>query len=270
MQFLDIAGVKQFKQYNDETYLTAEDLTESSSAGELGIYTKSQINSMLAALDIPEKTSDLVNDSGFVTDVDDFFDDVTYDSTNKKIIFKNGATTKKEIDATDFIKDGMVNTVTISTPSSGANAGVQCLIVTFNTDSGKSDIELPLTGIFNPNNYYDKTTVDSTFVAKDGTKVLSTNDYTTTEKNKLAGIEEGAQANVQSDWNATSGDALILNKPSIPAEVTESTVSGWGFTKNIGTITGITMNGASKGTSGVVDLGTVLTSYTETDPTVPA
>lgn len=43
---------------------------------------------------------------------------------------------------------------------------------------------------------------------------------------------------------------------SIP---TESTVSGWGFTKNTGTITGITMNGASKGTSGVVDLGTVVT-----------
>ena len=45
---------------------------------------------------------------------------------------------------------------------------------------------------------------------------------------------------------------------SIP---TESTVSGWGFTKNAGTITGVTMNGASKGTSGVVDLGTVITSH---------
>lgn len=48
---------------------------------------------------------------------------------------------------------------------------------------------------------------------------------------------------------------------SIPSEVTESTVSGWGFTKNVGTITGITMNGASKGTSGVVNLGTVITSH---------
>ena len=48
----------------------------------------------------------------------------------------------------------------------------------------------------------------------------------------------------------------------IPSAVTESTVSGWGFTKNSGTITGITMNGASKGTSGVVDLGTVITSET--------
>lgn len=34
-----------------------------------------------------------------------------------------------------------------------------------------------------------------------------------------------------------------------------------GYTKNVGTITGITMNGASKGTSGVVDLGTVITSH---------
>lgn len=34
-----------------------------------------------------------------------------------------------------------------------------------------------------------------------------------------------------------------------------------GATANAGTITGITMNGASKGTSGVVDLGTVLTAH---------
>ena len=63
-------------------------------------------------------------------------------------------------------------------------------------------------------------------------KGLSTNDYTTAEKNKLAGIAANAEVNVQSDWNATSGDALILNKPSIP---TETTVANWGFTKNTGT-----------------------------------
>jgi len=34
-----------------------------------------------------------------------------------------------------------------------------------------------------------------------------------------------------------------------------------GATANIGTITGIKMNGASKGTSGVVDLGTVITAH---------
>ena len=40
---------------------------------------------------------------------------------------------------------------------------------------------------------------------------------------------------VNADWNATSGKAQILNKPTIPTAVTESTVSGWGFTKNTGT-----------------------------------
>lgn len=34
-----------------------------------------------------------------------------------------------------------------------------------------------------------------------------------------------------------------------------------GYTKNTGTITGIKMNGSSKGTSGVVDLGTVITAH---------
>lgn len=35
---------------------------------------------------------------------------------------------------------------------------------------------------------------------------------------KLSGVQEGAQANVQSDWNATGGDAFIKNKPtSLPA-----------------------------------------------------
>ena len=51
-------------------------------------------------------------------------------------------------------------------------------------------------------------------------KGLSTNDYTTTEKNKLAGIAEGAEVNVQSDWNATSGDAYIKNKPSLATVAT--------------------------------------------------
>ena len=46
------------------------------------------------------------------------------------------------------------------------------------------------------------------------------------------------------------------------AVITESDVKDWGFTKNTGTITEIKMNGVSKGKSGVVDLGTVLTAHT--------
>ena len=38
---------------------------------------------------------------------------------------------------------------------------------------------------------------------------------------KLAGIEAGAEVNVNADWNATSGDAEILNKPTIPDDISQ-------------------------------------------------
>jgi hypothetical protein len=48
-------------------------------------------------------------------------------------------------------------------------------------------------------------------------KGLSENDFTNTLKTKLDGIQDGAEVNVNADWNATSGDAEILNKPTIPS-----------------------------------------------------
>lgn len=52
----------------------------------------------------------------------------------------------------------------------------------------------------------------------------------------------------------------LIGIPTIPTKVSDLTNDS-GFTTNAGTITGITMNGASKGTSGVIDLGTVITSH---------
>lgn len=54
-------------------------------------------------------------------------------------------------------------------------------------------------------------------------KGLSTNDYTNAEKTKLAGIESGAQKNVQPDWALTSGDGAIKNKPTIPTKTSQLT-----------------------------------------------
>ena len=47
---------------------------------------------------------------------------------------------------------------------------------------------------------------------------------------------------------------------TVPTKVSDLTNDS-NFTSNIGTITGITMNGVSKGTSGVINLGTVLTEH---------
>jgi hypothetical protein len=46
--------------------------------------------------------------------------------------------------------------------------------------------------------------------------------YTAVEKTKLAGIAAGAEVNVNANWTATSGDALILNKPDLSVYALEN------------------------------------------------
>lgn len=63
-----------------------------------------------------------------------------------------------------------------------------------------------------------------------------------------------------------STDGGKTYSPAVPEAITESVVSGWGFTKNKGTVTSVAvkMNGTTKGTvtnSGTIDLGTVITSH---------
>lgn len=78
-----------------------------------------------------------------------------YNHSTKKITFKNASNTElpnMEIDASAFIKDGMVNDVVIQNEN---------LVVSFNTDAGKEDISIPLSSIFDPSNYYTKTQTDT-------------------------------------------------------------------------------------------------------------
>lgn len=56
---------------------------------------------------------------------------------------------------------------------------------------------------------------------------------TDAERTKLTGIEAGAEVNVKADWNAVSGDAEILNKPSIPAAQVNS---DWNSTSGVSEI----------------------------------
>ena len=59
-------------------------------------------------------------------------------------------------------------------------------------------------------------------------KALSTNDFTTDLKNKLDGIESGAEVNVIPDWDAAEGvPGYIANKPTVPivAQAYDSTSS---------------------------------------------
>lgn len=53
---------------------------------------------------------------------------------------------------------------------------------------------------------------------------------------KLAGIEEGAEVNVNADWNATSGDAEILNKPTLATVATTGAYSDLSGTPSLATV----------------------------------
>ena len=75
-----------------------------------------------------------------------------------------------------------------------------------------------------------------------------------TDKTKLDGVETGAQVNPGNATTSTAGLMSAADKTKLDGIAT-------GATANVGTITGIKMNGASKGTSGVVDLGTVITAH---------
>lgn len=76
----------------------------------------------------------------------------------------------------------------------------------------------------------------------------------------LETIRTGAAKGATALQSYTETDPVF--SASAAAGIKSSDISNWNSkTSNTGTITGIKMNGASKGTSGVVDLGTVITSH---------
>ena len=83
-----------------------------------------------------------------------YFDGAAYDSETREIKFYHNGEVKTQIDATPFIKDGMVNSVRLENGY---------LIVTFNTDAGKEPISIEIGSIFEPSNYYTKAEIDDKF-----------------------------------------------------------------------------------------------------------
>ena len=98
---------------------------------------------------------------------------------------------------------------------------------------------------------YDDTTLSGRVTALENAGFLTTE----TDPN----VPDWAKQQTKPAYTAQEVGALPAST-TIPTKVSDLTNDS-GFTSNAGTITGITMNGASKGTSGVVDLGTVITAH---------
>ncbi len=131
----------------------------------------------------------------------------------------------------------------------------------------------------------------SALMPKSGSKVLVTNDYTTTDKNKLAAIAASAQVNtiesikVNGTAQPISSKAVNITVPTKISQVTNNSgfinssttkdfvttglvktqIESYGYTNKTGTITGVQMNGSSKVSNGVANLGTVVQSFKVND-----
>lgn len=209
-------------------------LTIQKNGSSIGTFTANQSSNTTANIIVPTKTSDLTNDSNFVSKTDyatsstggvvkvgsglsitngvlsttggGVADAVEWDNVLNKPTFSTVATSGSYND--------LSNKPTIPTVNDGAltikKNGIDVVTFTANQSSNAT------ANITVPTKTSDLTN-DSDFV-EDAGYVHTDNNYTTSEKSKLAGIAAGAEVNVQSDWNVadTSSDAFIKNKPTIP------------------------------------------------------
>jgi hypothetical protein len=68
--------------------------------------------------------------------------------------------------------------------------------------------------------YLDSADIGTTVQGYSSVLANTTASFTTSLETKLNGIEAGAEVNVNADWNASSGDAQILNKPTLATVAT--------------------------------------------------
>lgn len=172
-----------------------------------------------------------------------YFDDVEYDSSSKRINFKKNSTVIDYVDATDFIKDGMVSSVTVSNGN---------LVLTFNTDAGREDITLALTQIFNPSNYYDKTAADAKFLSgyteTDPTVPAWAKEST---KPSYTASEVGAMATSERSNYLPTGTTLDSVADGTTRKLSNYSLAGHSHTASeVGALpTGTTLDGIADGTT---------------------
>ena len=136
--------------------------------------------------------------------VSGYADSVAYDTNTKYIKFYHGGTGGTEVfsfDASPFLIDGMVQNVEIKDVTISGES-VTCLVISFNTDAGKQDINIPIADIFDASNYYTKDEVDAELSAKTDNSAFTA--YTAATDTAL-GNKADTTAMTEAISEATSG-----------------------------------------------------------------
>lgn len=158
------------------------------------------------------------------------FKSVTYDSTNHEIVFGTIAGGSVSLDASAFIKDGMLTSATVKDTevevedSSGLVSKVTktCLVLTVKIDNGNgttetNEIVIPIEKIFNADNYYTKTEITTNYYTKEKTE-----EYVTTEI-QTATADIPTNSNVKTWISTAKSEAISEAKAAIPTKVSAFT-----------------------------------------------
>lgn len=147
-------------------------------------------------------------------DVEGLFGYSEYDQETHRINFKNTSTGSviSYIDASPFIVDGMVKNVEIKDVTI-EGASVKCLVISFNTDAGKQDINIPISQVFDASNYYTKAQTDSAIAAY-------TYDKATIDQK----VAEGGTFDPTQYYDKTATDNLLANKADKATTYTKTEV----------------------------------------------
>lgn len=151
--------------------ITASSAAVLETVGQAGYQTSTDVQNAISgkadSSGVTEEISAAVSGKADTSALTVYADAVAYDGNAKEMKFYHGGTGGTEVfsfDASPFLIDGMVDNVEIKDVTISGES-VTCLVITFNTDAGKQEIDIPLTEIFDASNYYTKTEVDDAISA---------------------------------------------------------------------------------------------------------
>jgi len=176
-----------------------------------------------------------------IPSVDGYADAVKYDSTSQEVKFYHGGTGGTEVfsfDASPFLIDGMIESVVITSITSGGSE-VEVLEITWNSAAGGQVTDIPLTDIFDASNYYTTAQTDTKISEATSGKVDAStyNAYTAATDTALASKAD-TTAVTQAISDATTGkadttavtainDVLTAHTADTAIHVTSSDKSTW-------------------------------------------
>jgi len=214
-----------------DSQITAATSALAQTIEEAGYQNASQVNAAITAVTNPINatlTAHTANTDIHVTiadkaawnakldaaDVEGLFGYSEYDSETHRINFKNTSTGSvlSYIDASPFIVDGMVQNVEVKNVTIEGES-VLCLVISFNTDAGKQDINIPISQIFDASNYY--TTAQTQAYVSGFTYDKATIDQK---------VAEGGRFDPTQYYDKTATDALLANKADTATTYTKTEV----------------------------------------------